>query len=98
MFLKTISSRFSQIGRLSVTQSLYKSTQSTSSGFQCPKITNEHQQNRNEQNESTQWILYASIPTFLAFFKKKEDENDKSDKTFLDALLGEELAYIFSNF
>lgn len=96
MFLKTFSSRLGQIGRITISQNVYKSTRSviaTSKLTQSAIEQHNSHSHYNHQNKSTDYIWYASVPTFLAFFKKNEDEED--GRSFLESILPEEVTLLF---
>lgn len=48
-----------------------------------------HKEHERTEYKSRHYFAYASIPTFLAFFQKKEDEENPAEPSFLDTILPE---------
>lgn len=50
-----------------------------------------HGNTDSNTKQYSNYIAYASLPTFLAFFQKKEDEENPTDPSFLEKVLPEEV-------
>lgn len=57
------------------------------------QIKNEHDRSDDKSRKYSSLLAYASLPAFLAFFQKKEDE-PKPEETFLDKVLPEEIGLL----
>lgn len=85
--LKTVVCRFNSIKL----QNLIKISRNVSAIEQ--KFHKEHNRtNDNGPRINLNYIAYASLPTFLAFFQKKEE--DKEEPSFLEKILPEDLALL----
>lgn len=56
-------------------------------------IHKKHNKTNDGSNENIKYIAYASLPTFLAFFQKKEDDGNK-EESFLERILPDDLALL----
>lgn len=59
-----------------------------------PQLKYEYEHRNERSNKRRHIVAYTSIPTFLAFFQKKEDENPESEPSFWDKVLPEDLAIL----
>lgn len=57
------------------------------------QIKNQRDRSDNKSRNYPSLLTFASLPTFLAFFQKEEDEQ-KPEETFLDKVLPEEIALL----
>lgn len=57
------------------------------------QIKKDHDQYNNRSKKYPYFLTFANLPTFLAFFQKKEDEKT-SKETFFDKVLPEEISLL----
>lgn len=57
-----------------------------------------HYNHGKKESKSREYVVLASIPTFLAFFQKKEDEENSEpepEPSFLETILPDEITLLF---
>lgn len=59
-----------------------------------PRFRREYHDEKHQSNKYRHVIVYASLPTFLAFFQKKDEQEEESESSFWDKILPEDIALL----
>ncbi|XP_031623212.1 tetratricopeptide repeat protein 19 homolog, mitochondrial [Contarinia nasturtii] len=83
------------IFRVNITRArnLLRTTRSAN-GLQYQSHKN-HERNSDSSRECSHLFAYASMPGFLSFFRKKEDEENPPEPPFWEKILPEDIALLF---
>lgn len=59
-----------------------------------PQLKREYRDDKHRSNQYRNVVAYASLPTFLAFFQKKDEQETEPEPGFWDKVLPEDIALL----